>query len=133
MGAWANSGAKPGTAGRWTERGINILKLAALADSRKWMEERERDPDGERGDIVGQLEKGKTPKWEGSGFSPDGAHVGSRGLDGLTVAITKGLGYSSLRGQVGILGLILRSVAHRHTVVYELLANAAFGRTKLGS
>jgi len=42
------------------------------------MEERERDPDGERGDIVGQLPKGKTPKWEGSGFSPDGTHVGTR-------------------------------------------------------
>ena len=40
------------------------------------MEERERDPDGERSDIVGQLAKPEqTPKWAGSGFSPDGAYV----------------------------------------------------------
>ena len=78
VGTIANSGATPGNAGRWTQRKIGIFKLAALADGRKWMEERERDPDGERGDIVGQLSKGKTPAWEGSGFSPDGAHVGTQ-------------------------------------------------------
>jgi len=40
------------------------------------MAKRERDPDGERGDIVGQLKRGETPAWADSGFSPDGAHVG---------------------------------------------------------
>lgn len=78
VGALANSGATPGNAGRWTQRNIGILKLAALADGRTWMEKRERDPDGERDDIVGQLQKGKTPAWAGSGFTPDGAHVDCR-------------------------------------------------------
>ncbi|MCJ9670069.1 peroxidase family protein [Neorhizobium sp. SHOUNA12B] len=76
VGALANSGATPGNAGRWTQRKIPILRLAALGAQRTWMEQRERDPDGERGDIVGQLAKREElPKWADSGFSPDGAYV----------------------------------------------------------
>jgi hypothetical protein len=76
IGALANSGATPGNAGRWTQRRIALLRLAALGAGRTWMEKHERDPDGERGDIVGQLGKRDTPpKWADSGFSPDGAYV----------------------------------------------------------
>lgn len=78
IGVLANSGATPGNAGRWTQRKIGILKLAALGAGRTWMEKRERDPDDERDDIVGQLPKRKVddmPKWADSGFSPDGAYV----------------------------------------------------------
>lgn len=76
IGTLANSGATPGNAGRWTQRKIGILQLAALGAGRTWMEKRERDPDGERGDIVGQLaERKQLPAWAGSGFSPDGAYV----------------------------------------------------------
>lgn len=79
IGALANSGATPGNAGRWTQRKIGILKLAALGAARTWMEKRERDPDGERGLIVGQLAKRKDlPKWADSGFSPDGAYVSNQ-------------------------------------------------------
>lgn len=77
VGRFANSGATPGNAGRWTQRKFHILRLAALSEARAWMERKERDPDSERGDIVGQLERGETPKWADSGFTPDGAHVGS--------------------------------------------------------
>ncbi|MES0862956.1 peroxidase family protein [Ruegeria sp. SCPT10] len=75
VGAWANSGATPGNAGRWTQRKLGILRLAALGDARTQMEKGERDPDEERGDIVGQLPKGDIPKWADSGFSPDGAYL----------------------------------------------------------
>lgn len=76
VGKLANSGATPGNAGRWTQRRIGILKLAALGAARSWMAERERDPDGEHGVIVGQLAKReKSPKWADSGFSPDGSYV----------------------------------------------------------
>lgn len=78
IGAIANSGATPGNAGRWTQRRIAILRLAALGAARTWMAKRERDPDGERGDIVGQLPKARgdaLPSWADSGFTPDGAYV----------------------------------------------------------
>lgn len=76
IGALANKGATPGNAGRWTQRKIAVLRLAALGAGRTWMEKRERDPDGERGAIVGLLARRKTlPEWAGSGFSPDGAYV----------------------------------------------------------
>jgi len=76
IGKLANSGATPGNAGRWTQRRIAILRLAALGAGRTWMEKRERDPDGERNDIVGQLAKPeKPPEWADSGYSPDGAYV----------------------------------------------------------
>ena len=75
IGALANSGATPGNAGRWTQRKLGILRLAALGAARTWMEKRERDPDGERGQIVGQLALHEPPKWADSGFSPDGTYV----------------------------------------------------------
>ncbi len=78
IGSLANRGATPGNPGRWTQHRIGILQLAALSDGRNWMAKRERDPDGERHDIVGQLKKGQTPKWADSGFTPDGAHLDTR-------------------------------------------------------
>ncbi len=76
IGELANSGATPGNAGRWTQRRLSIFRLAALGAARTWMARRERDPDGEHHDIVGQLARRKDlPKWANSGFSPDGAHV----------------------------------------------------------
>lgn len=79
LGKIANRGATPGNAGRWTLHRIGVLKLAALGDGRTWMARRERDPDGERGSIVGQLKwPDKQPAWAGSGFTPDGAHVGTQ-------------------------------------------------------
>lgn len=76
IGKFANKGATPGNAGRWTLHSNSILKLAALGDARSWMARRERDPDGERKSIVGQLKwPNDEPSWAGSGFTPDGAHV----------------------------------------------------------
>ncbi|WP_299196520.1 peroxidase family protein [uncultured Erythrobacter sp.] len=75
IGELANSGATPGNAGRWTQRKIGIFRLAALGAARTWMENRERNPDGERGDRPGQLPERDPPDWAGSGFTPDGAHV----------------------------------------------------------
>lgn len=76
IGELAASGATPGNAGRWTQRKLAIFRLAALGAGRTWMAKHERDPDGEHGDIVGQLAKRKKlPKWADSGFSPDGSYV----------------------------------------------------------
>lgn len=75
LGWFASLGAKPGTPGRWTQHRLHFLQLAALAYGRAWMEKRERDPDGERGDLPGQMKTGITrPGWAESGFTPDGAY-----------------------------------------------------------